>query len=58
MNPSDDGPMLTREEIQRIHNLPENTELGPCSCPVCDEDFLDSSVPSWPAKSIAVKATR
>ena len=34
MNPSDDGP-LTDEDIRRIHNVPENKELGPCTCPVC-----------------------
>jgi len=30
---------MERDETWRIHNLPENADLGPCRCPVCDPAF-------------------
>lgn len=31
--------MTDAELTRRIHNEPENAELGPCECPVCRPDL-------------------
>jgi hypothetical protein len=31
--------MLDAELTKRIHNTPENADLGPCRCPVCRPDL-------------------
>jgi hypothetical protein len=26
-------------QIKRMHNEPDNPDLGPCRCPICDPEF-------------------